>query len=36
MRVMHIFGNFGFGGAEMGAVRLIQSFEDSNVCTLHM
>jgi len=26
---MHIFGNFGLGGAEMGAVRLIQSFEDS-------
>jgi glycosyltransferase involved in cell wall biosynthesis len=31
MRVMHIFGNFGFGGAEMGAVRLIQSIEDSNI-----
>ena len=38
MRVMHIFGNFGFGGAEMGAVRLIQSFEDSTcahaVCSI--
>jgi len=31
MRVMHIFGNFGFGGAEMGAVRLIQSFENTEL-----
>lgn len=31
MKVMHILGNFGPGGAEMGVVRLIRSFQGENV-----
>jgi glycosyltransferase involved in cell wall biosynthesis len=31
MHVMHIFGNFGPGGAEMGVVRLIKAFPKGNI-----
>lgn len=31
MHVMHVLGNFGPGGAEMGVVRLINSFPDERV-----
>jgi len=38
MKVMHILGNFGPGGAEMGVVRLIQSFSEDyfshSVCSI--
>lgn len=38
MKVMHILGNFGPGGAEMGVVRLIQSFPEDylshSVCSI--
>jgi glycosyltransferase involved in cell wall biosynthesis len=31
MKVMHILGNFGPGGAEMGVVRLIKSFRNDDI-----
>ena len=31
LRVMHIFGNFGPGGAEMGAIRLISSLQKDDI-----
>jgi glycosyltransferase involved in cell wall biosynthesis len=31
MKVMHILGNFGPGGAEMGVVRLIRSFQSDDI-----
>jgi glycosyltransferase involved in cell wall biosynthesis len=31
MRVMHIFGKFGLGGAEVGALRLIQSLHSQEI-----
>ncbi|MBU2631636.1 MAG: glycosyltransferase, partial [Proteobacteria bacterium] len=32
MHIMHVVGNFGPGGAEMGVVRIIKAMSDTSIC----